>query len=93
MGLRAQRAGAAEVRVDPGGAPGDLPAFLRAARGRGMADNRQLSAGRVMKARAVEHARYRAVADYPKDADIQAVLQRMRYAAREELPTSMVAGI
>ena len=41
----------------------------------------------AIKAPEREDARYRAVADYPKDVDIQAVLQCMRYVAREELRT------
>ena len=41
----------------------------------------------AIKSREVEHVRYRAVADYPHDVDLQAVLQAMRHAARDALPT------
>ena len=39
----------------------------------------------AIKAREVEHVRYRAVAVYPKDVELQAIVQGMRAAAREEV--------
>ena len=46
----------------------------------------ELAEVQAIQAREVEHARYRDVADHPRDVDIQAVLQAMRYSARAELP-------
>mgnify|MGYP001462322201 CR=1 FL=1 len=56
-GLRARKAEAAEVRIYFSDTPGNLPALLRVARGRGMAGNQQLNAVRAMEAKAVEHVR------------------------------------
>ena len=41
----------------------------------------------AIKGRETEDVRYRDVAEYPQDVEIQAVIQAMRYAACEELPT------
>ena len=41
----------------------------------------------AFKEREPEHARFRDVAQYPLDVEIEAVIQAMLYAACEELPT------
>ena len=62
-----------------------LPQYLQAGRHAW----RDFSTGQVgvqaIKSREADHVRYRRVAEYPNDVELQAVVQGMRAAAREEL--------
>ena len=72
----ARRAEAVEVRV----ALCDQPAFLKVTHGEGMPQNAMLDHVRAMKARGVEHVRYRSV-DTPVDIHSRAKISRMQCIA------------
>ena len=69
----ARSAATVEVRV----ALCDLPAFLKVAHGEGMPKDAVLDEVRAMKARGVEHVRYRSV-NTPDDIESKAKISRMR---------------
>ena len=69
----ARSAATVEVRV----ALCDLPAFLKVAHGEGMPKDAVLDQVRAMKARGVEHVRYRSV-NTPDDIESKAKISRMR---------------
>ena len=55
----------------------DLPAFLKVVRGEGLREDAALDEMRAMKARGVEHVRWRSV-EVPDDIDSKAKISRMQ---------------
>ena len=62
----------------------DLPAFLEVVRGEGLQENAALEEMQAMKARGVEHVRWRSV-EVPDDIDSKAKILRMQGIAYERM--------
>ena len=85
--LEAEVSGATEANIRAGAeheaARADaLPEYLQPERQQWREHSAELATVHAIKSREVEHVRYRCVADFPRDVDIQSVTHQMKVSAR-----------
>ena len=85
--LEAELSGATEANIRAGAeheaARADaLPKYLQPERQQWREHSAELATVHAIKSREVEHVRYRCVADFPRDVDIQSVTHQMKVSAR-----------